>query len=39
MEFRHVFVYVLVEPILTGSFALEDADLIHLLLSDVSLGT
>lgn len=39
MEFEHVFVYVLVEPILAGSFVLEDADLIHLLLSAVSLGT
>lgn len=35
MEFEHLFLYVLVEPRLAGSSALEDADLIHLLLNAV----
>lgn len=39
MEFEHLFVYALVEPSLAGFFALEDADLIHLLLSAVSIRT
>lgn len=39
MEFEHLFVYVLIKPVLAGSFALEDAHLIHLLLSAVSVRT
>lgn len=39
MEFEHLFVYVLVEPSVAGSFALEAVNLIHLLLTAVSIRT